>query len=248
MSVKNTHADAEELNIDISEIDHRARIAAEDNEEFERLLREFKPFLMARVSRFSGYWNSLDSFDDVMNLSSLAFYEAVKNYNPDKGHFFPFMRSIVHMRIVDSVRKSQANSLKTVPLESDDENFERQPKAIDSVSLDIYSKDQKQEELVIEIDSYKQELAKWDITMDALVARSPKHAKLRATCRQIIEAAAADEEIMQIIWTKYYLPVKKISDLTKIPQKIIERARIFIIASLLIRAGDYEYLKNYAAG
>ncbi|MCL1873731.1 MAG: hypothetical protein FWF85_06405 [Clostridiales bacterium] len=244
----NVNVNAEDSSLEISEIDHRARIAADNNEEFERLLREFKPFLKARVSRFSGYWDSLDTFDDIMNVSYLAFYEAVKNYNSDKGHFFPFMRTIVHMRIVDSVRKSQAKNIATTPLENDDEDSSRQTDAIDSVSMDVYRKEQSQQDLVIEIESYKQELAKWGITMDALVTHSPKHTKLKATCRQIIDAAADSEEIMQIMLTKYYLPVKKISDLTKIPSKIIERVRIFIIASLLIRAGDYEYLKNYTMG
>jgi len=246
--VKNAdvNANVEVINIDISDIDQRALIAAGDNEEFERLLKEFKPFLKARVSRFSGYWDSLDTFDDIMNVASLAFYEAISNYKPEKGHFFPFMRTIVHMRLIDSVRKNQAKNISTVPLENDDEDTAWQPGAIDSVSMDVYRKDLSRQELVIEIDSFKQELAKWDITMDSLVARSPKHTKLKATCRQIIDATADNEEIMQIMWTKYYLPVKRISELTKIPSKIIERVRIFIIASLLIRAGDYEYLKSYA--
>jgi len=231
--------------IDIMEIDEFAEAASTDPSEFERLLNDFKPFLKAQVSRLAGSWGSQDLFEEMTNDAFLAFYEAVMAYNSGKGHFFPFMRSIVHHRLIDSIRKQDVKSVKTVPLETDDEDDYGRLSPVDLVSVQEYRESDRQRDLVIEIDSFKRELAEWGITMDSLVENSPKHARLRAVCREIIDATAADEGIMLIMWTKNYFPIKKISELTQIPSKTIERVRIFLIGSLIIRAGDYDYLKEY---
>ena len=104
---------------------------------------------------------------------------------------------------------------------------------------------QRHSDLVIEIECYLRELTEWDISMEMLVANSPKRARLRDVYRKIVFAAAADEEIMQIVWTKRHFPVKKVSELTEVPEKTIERARTFIIGSLIIHAGEYKHLKDF---
>ena len=76
-------------------------------------------------------------------------------------------------------------------------------------SMDAYEDEVRHNDLLIEIDTYKRELAEWGITMDALAAHSPKHAHLKSLCREIIDAAADDDEIMRTMWIKHYFPAKK---------------------------------------
>lgn len=241
--MKKDHADI--ISIDVAGIDERACIASEDSVEFERILKEYTPFLRAQVSRLTGSRDSNDLFDEMMNDASMAFYESVKAYSREKGHFFPLMRTVVHKRLLDSLRKKYSNRIQTVPLETDDEEEMRKPSLIDSLSVSASRENERRNDLVVEIECYKRELSEWGLSMDMLVANSPKHTRLRDVCRQIINAVAADEEIMEIMWTKKYFPIKKISELVNIPQKTIERVRTFIIGSLIIRAGDYEQLKEY---
>jgi len=241
--LENIHTEGASINI--REIDEYADAASNNSTLFEILLNDFTPFLKAQVSRLSGSWGPLDLFDDMLNDAFMAFHESVRAYDRNKGHFFPFMRSIVHRRLIDSLRKQYTNRVQTVPLETDNEDGSGRPSRIDLVSTEAYRESQRQRDLVIEIDSYKRELIEWGITMDTLAINSPKHARLTEICRKIVNAAAADEEIMQIMWTKHYFPIKKISNITGIPHKTIERARIFIIGSLIIRAGDYDQLKEY---
>lgn len=235
----------EKSNLDIYEIDEYAEMASNGSAEFERLLSDFMPFLKSHVSRSVKKSGSKDLFDEMMSDAILAFYEAVKSYDRGKGHFFPFMRRIVSNRIIDFLRKTKSGRLPTVPLESDDAENQGQASQIYAASVKIHHENERRGELVIEIESYKRELAEWGISMNALEAHSPKHTRLRGICREIIEAAAADFEIMQIMRTKRYFPIKKVSDLTEIPQKTIERIRMFLIGSLIIRDGDYYHLKEY---
>ena len=54
-------------------------------------------------------------------------------------------------------------------------------------------------------------------------------------------------EIIQMIQLKRYFPVKVVAELTGVPQKTLDRARIFILASVIIKLGDYNYLSEYVS-
>jgi RNA polymerase sigma-I factor len=155
------------------------------------------------------------------------------------------MRSIVHLRLIDSLRKKSTGHMQILHLDDDDEDSAGHTMLGDAVSIEIHRELERRNDLVFEIDSFKRELAEWDISMDALVAHSPKQARTKELCQKIINAVATDEDIMQVMWSRHYFHVKKISDLTKIPPKIIERARIYIIGALIIRSGDCYCLKQY---
>jgi RNA polymerase sigma factor len=236
---------AEDISIDVTEIDKRAETAYNDNMEFECLLNDYKPFLLSRVSQLVGSPGSRVTFEDMLSEAYLAFYESVKSYDISKGHFFSFMYSIVQKRLIDQIRKNYAKQVVTVSLENDDAEDIRESAHIAAVSIDAYEAGVERGYLVEEIAGFKQELAEWGITLDNLVAHSPKHAKTRSQCRAIIDAVKADDEILQIMWVKRYYPVKKIIMLTKMSPKIVKSARIFIIASLIILAGNYDYLRRY---
>ena len=240
-------SNAEVLSLNVSEFDRRVETASGDTVEFEKLLQEFKPFLRARASQMAGNGGRPEMFDEMANDAFMAFYEAVQAYDRDKGHFFPFMRNVVHRRLIDNMRKTSSNHISTIPLETDDEDVsgEYRQSPINSISVEAFMENSRRNDLAIEIECYERELKEWGITMELLVRHSPKHSKLRNLCREIIDAAASDEEIMRIMWVKHYFPTKKISILTKIHPKIISYVRIFIIGSLIIRAGDYDYLKQY---
>ena len=228
-----------------NELDNRAIAAAEDPREFESLLTDFRPFLWSRASHRAG--SSYDNRDEMMSAAMQAFYEAVKTYNKNKGHFYKFMSTVVHMRLIDCYRKLTSYQVETVPLDEDygDEGaFSHQ---VIAASLKIYEKNTQQRSLVEEIESFKQEIAEWGFSMDVLVENSPKQVKTRDVYKRIAKRAAADSDTLNTIFSKRYYPVKRISKLTKVPQKTVERARTFIVAALIIHRGDYNYLKNYVA-
>ncbi|MDR2737259.1 MAG: hypothetical protein LBB49_06800 [Gracilibacteraceae bacterium] len=211
--------------------------------EFERLLAEFRPFLWSRVSRFAG--NSPDIRDEMMTAAMQAFHEAVTNYNPDQGHFFPFLEMVVKMRLIDSRRRFRSRQVATIPLETEKDDGTAASDPLVEVSLKAFQAGLNRQDLASEIESLKRELAEWDITIDSLVKHSPKQEKTREAYKKIVREIADHDEIVQILWTKRYYPVKKIAVLTKLPHKTIERSRIFVIASLIILRGEYACLRSY---
>ncbi|MCL1790494.1 MAG: hypothetical protein FWG40_03905 [Peptococcaceae bacterium] len=252
-SNENTERDFGGKGTDIPEKPHgedqdlngRAIDAAKSKREFERLLLDFQPYLKSRVAKHVG--SSQEIREEMKSAAMQAFHEAVMKYDPEKGHFYPFLERVVHRRLIDSLRTLSKKKVVTISLDPERENPTEESRPIVEVSLKAFQAEQRQRDLAIEIEAFKQELKAWGITMDALVKHSPKHVKTRVLYDRITKEVAENDEIIHIMKTKHYYPVKKIAMLTKLPHKTIERSRIFIIASLMILQGDFEHLRGYVS-
>ena len=228
-------------------LDERALIAKQSKDEMERLIEEFKPFLHSRASK---HYSTLEQnqHEELFSTAMMAFYESVQNYDINKGHFLPFANRVVSDRIIDHIRRVSKQTVQTVSLdEEDEEQLSAQSHAISEISIRAYDAQRRQESLAIEIEQFKSELMTWGITMDALVKHSPKHQKLRETYKVVVSKVCQTPDVVQTIQLKRYFPIKTVSELTKLPQKTLERARTFIIASLIIKLGDYDYLSDYVS-
>ena len=228
-----------------AQLDERAVAAKQSKYEIEQLIESFKPFLHSKTAKYSfGY--DKHQREEMFSIAMLAFYESIQSYDAEKGHFFPFANNVVSKRIIDHIRKLYRHDGKTLSLEEqDEENTSVQSAAIEKLSIQLHTAQCRQKLLVDEIEQYKEELRMWGITMDSLVSQSPKHKKLRDEYRGIIELILKNPDIIQTIQLKHYFPVKSVSEISGFPQKKLERARIFILASLIIKMGDYELLSDY---
>jgi len=225
-------------------LNQRAIAAKTSEAEAKALIEEFMPFLRGRVAKYSARFDDYLR-EDLLSTAMMAFYEALHGYDAEKGHFYPFANRVVCARIIDNIRKINRHEGKTVSLSDDDEQPLHESTVINVISMRKYEADRKRELLAEEIEQFKSEAESWGITMDALVKGSPKHRELRVTYRDILSTVAENPEIMQTIHIKRYFPIKAISKITGLPQKKLERARIYILASLIIKTGDYELLSEY---
>jgi RNA polymerase sigma factor len=235
----------------VASLDNRAVIAKLSDDDTNRLIADFVPFLHACVTKYS-IQNNVYHRQEMFSAALRAFAEAIHQYNIEKGHFFPFANRIVRERIIDCVRSIYRHDEKTVPLVESNTATEEDPQRLhtvltteEEISIRIYDAERNQELLVAEIEQLKSELATWGITLDSLHKQSPKHKRLRETCKYVVSTIAQMPDITQTIQIKRYFPISTISKITGIPQKTLERARIFILASLIIKLGDYEYLSAY---
>jgi len=226
-------------------LDKRVVAARHSESETEQLIAEFKPFLNSRVARHSSA-SDWEQREELFSVSMMAFYEAIQKYDEEKGHFFPFAKRVVHARIIDSIRKNYKPGEQTVSLESeDDEQITTESSAVNEVSLRFYEAQRRQETIAEEIEQFKTELASWGITLDTLSKQSPKHHKVLETYRAAVSKILQSSDIIQTIQIKRYFPVKAAAELTGLPLKNVERARSFILASLIIKLGDFDYLSEY---
>jgi len=226
-------------------LDERAIAAKRSEEGAKTLIEEFMPFLHGRVARYSAQYDE-HVREDLLSAAMSALYEAVQCYEGDKGHFFPFAKRVVCARIIDSIRKISRHEGRTVSL-SDDDDIQQssQTAVINVISLKNYDEERRRERLVEEIEQFKTEIASWGITMESLERSSPKHKELRNTYRSIVSKVVESQDITQTISMKRYFPIKAVSKITGIPQKKLERARTFVLASLIVKTGDYELLSEY---
>jgi len=226
-------------------LDDRVVEAKQSEPETTRLLEEFMPFLDARVAKYSSPAES-DKRDKLQSVAMMAFYEAIQKYDRQKGHFFPFANRVIRARFFDTLRQMYKNGESTVSLDAgDDTQPNPQSAAINRISIQVYEAGRRQEMLVEEIEQFKGELNAWGITLETLTRSSPKQRKLLETYRMIVAKIAQNLGVIETIWLKHYFPVKIVAELTGLPQKNVERARTFILASLIIKLGDYDYLSEY---
>ena len=225
-------------------LNDRAIAAKECETGAKVLIEDFMPFLNGSVAKYSSRYDD-HILDDLRSTAMIAFYEAIRGYDALKGHFFPFAKRVVSVRIIDHLRKIGKHEGRTVSISEDGDEHQPSQLAINVISMRNYDVQRRQERLVDEIEQFKSEAAFWGITMEALVKSSPKHKELRKTYKEIVAVVIKSDEIMQTIHLKRYFPIKAISEITGIPHKKLERARTFLIASLIIKSGDYDLLSEY---
>jgi len=228
-------------------LDERAAAARQSKEQAEVLIEEFKAFLRSRVARYSIHADKMQR-EEMYGTAMLAFYEALQKYDASKGHFLPFANRIVCERLIDYHRKENKYEGTALSLDSEDEEQRSaQSAAVNELSLRIYQAERSQSQLVDEIEQFKAELALWGLSMASLVDQSPKHGKLRDEYKMVIAKIIQSPDIIHTIQVKQYFPVKAVEKITGLPQKKLERARNFILASLIIKMGDYDYLSEYVS-
>ncbi|MCL1975191.1 MAG: hypothetical protein FWG61_03395 [Firmicutes bacterium] len=226
-------------------LDDRVMKAKESEYEMEQLIKDFGPFLQSRVAKYS-LRSDYERREELFSVAMIAFYEAIKNFDAAKGHFFPFANRVICTRIIDQIRTIYRHEGKTVYLEENvDGESTSQSAAMEQIAFRTYYADQKQEKLLDEIEQFKLELSDWGITMESLAKNSPKHRKLRDEYKMAIKIICQTVDIVQTIQIKRYFPIKAVAEVTGLSPKTLERARTFILASLIIRIGDYNLLADY---
>ncbi|NLC77223.1 MAG: RNA polymerase sigma-I factor [Clostridia bacterium] len=214
-----------------------------NQEEIDPLINEYKPFILA-TARKCTYKSYITEQDDEYSIALIAFAEAVKAYREDKGNFLSFAKRIIKMRCIDYYRKKKREAGGLPSLDSvHDGNTESS--LIYKQSMEHYAQEEIAQNRALEIEQFKQELAKWNISFAELVDVSPKQAKTRQVCQKIIEYLLGNEEKLQYIFQKQMLPLSVMEKDTGIPRKQLERLRKYIIAVLIIKTGDYPFLQEY---
>jgi len=226
-------------------LNERAVAARQSEIEEKSLIEEFLPFLNARISKYTAPYNA-QTREDALSIAMMALHEAIQKYDVEKGHFFPFADRVVRARLIDYIRKISKQERNTISLNMEDDYEQPNRSSMISIaSLRNYDEEQRRARLAEEIEQFKAEIATWGITMETLTKGSPKHKELRKTYKEIISTVRNCPDILQTIYLKRYFPVKAIAKITGLPQKKLERARIYIIAALIIKAGDYEQLAEF---
>lgn len=211
--------------------------------EVNRFVEEYKPFIASCAEKVAGRYMSYGS-DDELTIAMLAFVEAINSFEQTKGNFFSFSRNVIKRRLIDYYRSEKRHSnviSLNMYMEEQDEEFDLSSGA----AVRAYSENKISELRKLEMEELGKELVCWKITFSDLAGASPRHEKTRKQCSEIVGLILSRPDMLQQVLVKKYLPVAEIEKALKLPRKLMERFRKYIIAVVVIATGDYEYIREY---
>ncbi len=220
--------------------------ARESEAKREAFLKESENFILTTASRHCKRY--ISKSDDEWMEALIAYNGAIDAFDLTKGNFNGYAKVVMEHRLTDYFR-SQAKYLGEMSTEpevfSGSVDDEDEGKA--ALQNEIAKKASVSDENPIrdEIMALTEELADFDIQFLDLVACSPKAEKTRRACREVVSFVVEDRENIDYLMRTKRLPIKKIKEILKIPQKILERYRKYIITAILIAKGDYPGMYEY---
>ena len=231
----------------------KVRKAAADENAFAALSKEFEKHNRFIASRATGRF--ITENDDEWSVVLLAFYEAVREYRPDKGGFTAFSDLVIRRRIIDHIRYEKRSSKETAVdmdfQETDPADGMRVFTAAERIAAEAIEnagREREAQDIRWEIEGLNKELAGYGISFTDLPDASPKAEKTKKACAGAAAAVLGNRALYQKLRKNHRLPAKEISKSTGIPLKTLDKHRKYIIAVILIMAGDFPQMQTYTKG
>lgn len=191
----------------------------------------------------------LTKSDDEWSVALSAVSQAIDSYQMDKGDFWGYAAIVIKSRVTDWCRSQKHASSEILirpgafegEVREDDPDFAlcRQVSEKTAVTQDADLRD--------EIEALGKELSEYGFSFFDLADCSPRTAKTREGCKDIIRAIFLPPPLTTAIRKQKCLPVKEILKRVRISGKMIDRHRKYLIATAVILDGDYPGLSEYVA-
>ena len=221
--------------------------AKEDERAFEELVGARKAWILSRASEAAGRF--VTDSDDEWSAALLAFSEAVKGYDPDKGGFDAFASLVIKRRVTDELRRSGRTFETPVSPEAfggEAADFETGgAEAQAARSANLLASDDTAARAREEIAAMQDILREYGFSFFDVAESSPKSQKTKQSCRTAVRALIASVVLMAKMRFKKMLPIKELYEVSGVVKKILERHRRYIIASAEILDGDFPILASY---
>ncbi|MEL7647511.1 MAG: RNA polymerase subunit sigma [Sedimentibacter sp.] len=225
------------------EIDKKAVEAKEDRNLAEAFLKEYEGFILKAAYKATGRY--ITKYDDQWSVSLLAFNEAVLAYSYDKGSFLSFSEIVIKRRLYDYIKRQSRHfceiSINPHVFESDGE--EEDVGIMQEVMAKVAVVENN--EAKIEIEALSKVLTEYGFSFLDLALVSPKAQKTKTVCAKAIAYLMRENILLNEMRRSRMLPLKTIENNLKLPRKLLERHRKYIIAGAEIMAGDYPVLSEY---
>ena len=230
-----------------AEENKRAIDAAQNTDKKNRFLTEERDhilFLTARILR-----KTVTDSDDEFSIALMAVSEALDSYDENKGAFWNYASLVIKSRIYDEYRR-QSSYDKELLLSPDSfsgemENAERDAEI--SIRTEVSKKTAVyiDNSLKDELSALSRELETFGIDLFDLPGVSPKSEKTKKNCRELISAFFLPPPLTELLRKTGKLPVSDLIKRYGASRKLIDRHRKFIVASILIKDGDYKEISEY---
>ena len=230
----------------MNEIDVLVENARNNENAMNNLIIQYENFILRCASVASrGY---ISKSDDEWSIALAAFTEAVKKYSSDKGSFINFAELVIRRRIIDYIRSKSRFMPEIVvkPSIFDSETEDEHDYVMQSeIAKKVVSEENNA--LKMEIHLTNEIFEEYGFSFMDLTEYSPKAGKTKKSCSKAIVFMIKNPILVSEMKIKKQLPLNLIEKSTKIPRKLLERHRKYIIAAVEIMTGDFPYLSDYMA-
>ncbi len=236
------------------EINERIRTAKADEEEMSLLISEHRNFILGTANRVVGRF--VTESDDAWSIALIAFHEAVKTFDESQGNFYSFAGLVMKRRLIDYIRSEArfSDEMLVAPETMDGEVKDDAEQS--ALEFAVRKKEAELSEESVsflpgttpiqdEIAALSDLLSDYGFSFFDLADCSPKAEKTKKACAKAVAAVLSDYELLLKMRKTKTLPMKEIEKKSKVPRKILDRHRKYIIAAIEILNGEYPILAEY---
>lgn len=225
------------------DIDEIVIKAQKDKELYEKLIIENEFFIIRTTSKTTNKY--ISKSDDEWSIALNAFNEAVNSYNMEKGSFYSFAELVIKRRIIDYLRKESKRSSEILVDSYEFQGNDEEENTTIKKEVITKMSHSNNDDIKLEIEAVTEQLKTYGFSFYDLIDVSPKAEKTKAACKKVVVYILKNEILHKEIIEKKKLPIKIIEKNLKVPRKILERHRKYIIAAVVIISGDYPNLAEY---
>jgi RNA polymerase sigma factor len=226
----------------LQELVNRAR--AGDAEARNRVLEACRNFVFSVVGSYCRKplaWGQ----DDELSVGLMAFDEAINRYEPERGvPFLAFARLVIRSRLANYFRQENRHRKAGSGTDVSEELLRNEAAAAWEEFLWQNVVNDRAEE----IEEYEAVLNEFGISLEELVALSPKHRDSRMALIKAARSLAAEKKLFeQSLSKKKSLPVRDVAKKTGLSPRAVERNRKYLLAlAIIFRYPErFIYLNSY---
>ena len=215
--------------------------AKTDVKKADELIRSYIPFIRSECSKFMG--KICNESDDEFSVAMSAFYEAIMNYEKEKGAFISYAALVIKSRLIDYSRKESRHKGEiSIYEETEDEQplIDKLPEENDYFEYSENRSATKEE--IIELSEV---MKSFGITFSDVADNCPKQERTMEVCRKVIKYASDDKDLLDRLLKTKKLPMAELVKGSGAERKTLERHRKYILAMLLIQTNGYEIIRGH---
>lgn len=227
-------------------IDKMAIEAAADDSKLTLFIEQHEAYIIKCSSKAARRY--LTKGDDEWSLALIAFTDAVRSYDLEKGSFYSFAELVIRRKIIDYFRTQSKYNFEqavdpavfsTDPDDDEEDNYSVRQTVANQASGD------ESESLRLEIEAANALFKEYGFSFYDLAECSPKSKKTKQSCALAVNYLLSNPLLVSELRDSKRLLISIIEKNSGIPRKILERHRKYIIAATEILSGDYPYLAEY---
>ncbi len=225
----------------------RAIEAKSDSQVRESFLSEEQEHILRLTARIMK--RTVTHSDDEFSLALIAVSDAIDTYDENKGPFWNYASLVIKSRIIDYLRKNYHNNneMLVAPESFSGEIKDDDESSLIGITYEIKSKTAVyvDNSLKHEIEALTEELSSYGIDIFDLPKAVPKTAKTKESCNKLITAFFLPPPLMELLRKTGNLPIKELLERCPVSRKLVERHRKYLMASVLVKGGDYTNIGDY---